>query len=72
MTQDEKPQDGLRQKPGEGTSTPSSRKIDSVDLFAGHREVLIQHAGETYRLLQTRNGRPVSYTHLTLPTTPYV
>jgi len=33
------------------------RTIRSEDLFAGERTVLIQHAGEQYRLLVTRNNR---------------
>jgi hemin uptake protein HemP len=31
--------------------------IRSEELFAGERIVHIQHAGETYRLLVTRNDR---------------
>ncbi|NLS93323.1 MAG: hemin uptake protein HemP [Planctomycetaceae bacterium] len=31
--------------------------IDSADLLAGRREVQIVHAGETYRLLVTRNNK---------------
>jgi len=31
--------------------------IDSGHLFAGHKEVQIQHAGEVYRLRVTRNGK---------------
>jgi len=33
------------------------RLIRSEELFAGERVVLIQHAGEQYRLLITRNDR---------------
>lgn len=33
------------------------RVIPSEELFAGGRLVLIQHAGELYRLLVTRNDR---------------
>jgi hemin uptake protein HemP len=33
------------------------RIIRSEELFAGERIVLIQHAGEQYRLLITRNDR---------------
>ena len=29
----------------------------SAQLFGPHREVLIQHGGEVYRLRKTRNGR---------------
>ena len=46
----------------QGTTPVSSdgepaRMIRSEDLFAGERIVLIQHAGEQYRLLITRNDR---------------
>jgi hemin uptake protein HemP len=43
------------------TPTPEGRDklrtIRSEDLFAGERIVLIEHAGEQYRLLVTRNDR---------------
>jgi hemin uptake protein HemP len=35
----------------------STRVIRSEEIFAGERIVLIQHAGERYRLLITRNDR---------------
>lgn len=35
----------------------TARVIRSEEIFAGERIVLIQHAGETYRLLVTRNDR---------------
>jgi hemin uptake protein HemP len=42
-------------------AAPSEREeprvISSEELFAGGRVVLIQHAGEQYRLLVTRNDR---------------
>ena len=31
--------------------------IDSAEILGGHREVQIVHAGETYRLLVTRNNK---------------
>lgn len=31
--------------------------VDSRSLLRGEREVLIQHAGQTYRLRHTRNGK---------------
>lgn len=34
-----------------------TRVIRSEEIFAGERVVLIQHAGERYRLLITRNDR---------------
>ena len=33
------------------------RVIASADLFAGARVVMIEHAGQQYRLLITRNDR---------------
>jgi hemin uptake protein HemP len=39
---------------GEGESI---RVVRSEELFAGGRVVLIQHGGEQYRLLVTRNDR---------------
>jgi len=34
-----------------------TRQVHSSDLFAGGHEVLILHAGETYRLRKTRSGK---------------
>jgi hemin uptake protein HemP len=39
------------------SSRDAARVIRSEELFAGGRVVLIQHAGEQYRLLITRNDR---------------
>jgi hemin uptake protein HemP len=33
------------------------RVVSSTDLFAGARVVVIEHAGQQYRLLVTRNDR---------------
>jgi hemin uptake protein HemP len=39
-------------------SQPSeTRSVQSAELFQGARVVEITHAGETYRLLLTRNNR---------------
>jgi hemin uptake protein HemP len=49
-----------RQSAEEGASSPQAdpaRVIRSEEIFAGERVVLIQHAGERYRLLITRNDR---------------
>ena len=35
----------------------SGKRISSADLFAGAREVLIDHSGETYRLRHTSQGK---------------
>lgn len=32
-------------------------RFDSRALLRGHREILIEHAGETYRLRHTRNDK---------------
>jgi hemin uptake protein HemP len=37
--------------------TADVRRLLSEELFAGQRVVLIQHAGEEYRLMITRNDR---------------
>lgn len=34
-----------------------ARLLHSADLFEGRREILIEHAGQRYRLLITRNDR---------------
>ena len=31
--------------------------IDSVQLFAGRKEVVIRHGGQVYRLRVTKNGK---------------
>ncbi len=39
---------------------PAERKatrFDSQALLRGHREILIEHGGETYRLRHTRNDK---------------
>lgn len=38
------------------SATPP-RELRSEELFGGRHEVLIVHAGETYRLRTTRNGK---------------
>jgi len=43
------------QRPSSGAAVV--RTVRSEDLFAGQRVVLIQHAGEEYRLMITRNDR---------------
>ena len=42
-----------------GLSVPKSPmpQFLSEQLFQGHRELLILHCGETYRLKVTRNGK---------------
>jgi hemin uptake protein HemP len=43
--------------PGDTAERDTARVIRSEEIFAGERLVLIQHAGEQYRLLITRNDR---------------
>lgn len=45
----------IRQKPAEASELP--REFTSTELFAGQRVVYIEHAGQSYRLLITRNDR---------------
>lgn len=35
----------------------AARRLDSASLFAGHRELVIEHAGCEYRLRRTRTGK---------------
>ena len=43
--------------PGPRTIPVADHRIDSRDLFTGTREILIQHAGETYRLRLTAQNK---------------
>jgi hemin uptake protein HemP len=38
-------------------SAPSTQRIDSHRLLAGGRELVIDHAGQEYRLRLTRNDK---------------
>lgn len=42
---------------GLSNPSPEPRSVQSTELFQGARVVEITHAGETYRLLLTRNNR---------------
>lgn len=42
---------------GEGKPAEPARSIDSQALLAGHREVLIRHGTEVYRLRLTSNNK---------------
>ena len=44
-------------QPGIPASETPIPQYDSEQLFHGHRELLIIHYGETYRLKVTRNGK---------------
>jgi hemin uptake protein HemP len=53
------PNTALSGRPG-STSTASTapgKRISSAELFAGAREVLIDHSGGTYRLRHTSQGK---------------
>jgi hemin uptake protein HemP len=43
--------------PAPAPPADATRVIRSEEIFAGERVVMIQHAGERYRLLITRNDR---------------
>lgn len=46
-------------KPDSSPEEPDepARTFRSEDLLQGRREIHIEHRGEVYRLLQTRNGK---------------
>jgi hemin uptake protein HemP len=44
-------------EPRRTTAPDSVRKLASHDLLQGAQEILIEHAGEVYRLRLTRNGK---------------
>ena len=53
-----------KQKPGDreanstdGSPGPDDRPLDASTLFRGRQQVLIEHDGEIYRLLLTRNNK---------------
>lgn len=52
------PAENVPVRPG-GCPTASllTRTVASADLFGGAKTVVIQHAGEQYRLIVTRNGK---------------
>jgi hemin uptake protein HemP len=49
--------------PAQTTSSPATAhaaatpRVSSADLLRGNREIVIEHRGEEYRLLRTRNDR---------------
>ena len=52
----------MNQQKKEENRTPSSHSdadidIDSKELLQGRRMVVINHRGEQYRLIETRNGK---------------
>jgi hemin uptake protein HemP len=52
--------DGMQPSPKKelpSIPTEAQRVVTSAELFAGARVVVIEHAGQQYRLLITRNDR---------------
>jgi hemin uptake protein HemP len=49
--------------PAATTASPAAARaaavprVNSADLLRGNREIVIEHRGEEYRLLRTRNDR---------------
>ncbi len=39
------------------TAKPATPRIQSDELLRGNRELVIEHRGQEYRLLRTRNDR---------------
>jgi hemin uptake protein HemP len=44
-------------EPSSAVGALCGKRINSAELFAGGREVLIDHAGTTYRLRHTSQGK---------------
>ncbi len=44
-------------KPPEGDADSSPRVVSTQELFAGEREICIEHEGEKYRLRITRRNK---------------
>jgi hemin uptake protein HemP len=44
-------------QPAPAPGASRQRRISSTELFAGGREILIEHSGETYRLRHTSQGK---------------
>ena len=43
--------------PTDSYRTASRKRFDSSELFSGSQEILIEHAGQEYRLRITRHGK---------------
>jgi hemin uptake protein HemP len=56
-TESSSPQPRSSEPENAASESESIRVVRSEELFAGGRVVLIQHGGEQYRLLVTRNDR---------------
>lgn len=46
-----------REQPAEASAIGALRRISAVELFAGSREVIVEHEGQYYRLRITSNGK---------------
>jgi hemin uptake protein HemP len=51
------PSDSAHPAPGRHALAADAVEIDSTRLLKGHREVLIRHGNECYRLRHTRNDK---------------
>jgi len=50
--------DPTHSPPGAAASAPQDmREVDSRDLMQGHREIIIRHGEEAYRLSLTRSNK---------------
>jgi hemin uptake protein HemP len=50
-----KPADAVAQRPDRAKAGP--RRVSSSELFAGTREIVIDHEGRLYQLRITQNGK---------------
>ncbi|MDP1772771.1 MAG: hemin uptake protein HemP [Methylobacter sp.] len=48
---------GMMEAPAVAGSQPVRQRVHSAELFGTAREVVIEHAGEEYRLRLTRQGK---------------
>lgn len=53
------PEESLRQ--ADDTDQSSMRRWDSAELLSGHREAIIVHGEDEYRLRWTRNNKLILY-----------
>jgi len=44
-------------RPADLAMDATARRVDSTDLLGGHREVLIEHGDQTYRLRLTASNK---------------
>lgn len=51
------PRPARREAGHDDPASPAPAHWDSESLFRGAREIIIEHAGQSYRLRQTRYGK---------------